>query len=43
MIYAPGITPNDVGVAGRAAFRDVRAPLIYESASGYRYLVLRVP
>jgi hypothetical protein len=36
MIYAPGITPNDVGVAGHAAFNDVRAPLIYESATGYR-------
>jgi len=43
MIYAPGITANDVGVAGRAAFGDVRAPLIYESATGYRYLVVRVP
>jgi hypothetical protein len=43
MIYAPGITPADVGVAGRAAFSDVRAPLIYESATGYRYLVVRVP
>jgi hypothetical protein len=43
MIYAPGITPNDVGVSGRAAFNDVRAPLIYESATGYRYIVVRVP
>lgn len=43
MIYAPGITPNDVGVVGRAAFNDVRAPLIYVSATGYRYLVVRVP
>ena len=43
MIYAPGITANDVGIAGRAAFSDVRAPLIYESATGYRYLVVRVP
>ena len=43
MIYAPGITANDVGVAGRAAFNDVRAPLIYQSATGYRYLVVRVP
>jgi hypothetical protein len=43
MIYAPGIAPNDVGVAGRVAFSDVRAPLIYESATGYRYLVVRVP
>jgi len=43
MIYAPGITPNDVGMAGSAASRDVRAPLIYESATGYRYLVVRVP
>jgi hypothetical protein len=43
MIYAPGITPSDVGVAGRAAFNDVRAPLIYESATGYRYIVVRVP
>ena len=43
MIYAPGITANDVGVAGRAAFNDVRAPLIYQSAAGYRYLVVRVP
>jgi hypothetical protein len=42
VIYAPGITPNDVCVAGRAAFRDVRAPLIYESATGYRYLVVRM-
>lgn len=43
MIYAPGITANDVGVAGRAAYNDLRAPLIYESATGYRYLVVRVP
>ena len=43
MIYAPGITPSDVGMAGSAAFRDVRAPLIYESPTGYRYLVVRVP
>jgi hypothetical protein len=43
MIYAPGVTPSDVGIAGRAAFNDVRAPLIYESATGYRYLVVRVP
>ena len=43
MIYAPGITANDVGVAGRVAFNDARAPLIYESATGYRYLVVRVP
>ena len=43
MIYAPGITASDVGIAGRAAFSDVRAPLIYESATGYRYLVVRVP
>src|SRR5262245_4386337 len=42
MIYAPGITANDVGVAGRAAFNDPRAPLIYESATGYRYVVVRV-
>jgi hypothetical protein len=43
MIYAPGITREDVGVAGPAAFRDARAPLIYQSATGYRYLVVRVP
>lgn len=43
MIYAPGLTANDVGVAGRAAYNDLRAPLIYESATGYRYLVVRVP
>src|SRR5262245_18774242 len=43
MIYAPGITAQDVGIAGRAAFSNVRAPLIYESATGYRYLVVRVP
>ena len=43
MIYAPGITASDVGMAGSAASRDVRAPLIYESATGYRYLVVRVP
>jgi hypothetical protein len=43
MIYAPGITPNDVGVSSRVAFNDVRAPIIYESATGYRYLVVRVP
>jgi hypothetical protein len=43
MIYAPGITASDVGVAGRAAFNDVRAPVIYQSATGYRYLVVRVP
>ena len=42
-VRAPGITANDVGVAGRAAFNDVRAPLIYQSATGYRYLVVRVP
>ena len=43
MIYAPGVTQNDVGLAGSAAFKDVRAPLIYQSATGYRYLVVRVP
>jgi hypothetical protein len=43
MIYAPGITREDVGVTGRAAVNDVRAPLIYQSATGYRYLVVRVP
>lgn len=43
MIYAPGITPSDVGLAGSAASRDARVPLIYESATGYRYLVVRVP
>ena len=43
MIYAPGITANDVGVAGRVALNDARAPLIYQSATGYRYLVVRVP
>jgi len=43
MIYAPGVTPQDIGLAGRAAFADVRAPLMYESATGYRYLVVRVP
>jgi hypothetical protein len=43
MIYAPGTTPMDVGLAGRAAFSDVRAPLIYQSATGYRYLVVRTP
>jgi hypothetical protein len=43
MIYAPGITASDVGVAGRVAFNDVRAPVIYQSATGYRYLVVRVP
>ena len=42
MIYAPGITPSDIGIAGRAAFSDVRAPLIYESVTGYRYMVVRV-
>jgi hypothetical protein len=43
MIYAPGITANDLGVSGRVAFNDARAPLIYESATGYRYIVVRVP
>jgi len=43
MIYAPTITANDVGVGGRAAFNDARAPLIYQSATGYRYIVVRVP
>jgi len=43
MIDAPGVTPQDIGLAGRAAFADVRAPLMYESATGYRYLVVRVP
>jgi hypothetical protein len=43
MIYAPGITVSDVGLQGRAAVSDVRAPLIYQSATGYRYLVVRVP
>jgi hypothetical protein len=43
MIYAPGITTQDVGIAGRAAFNDARVPIIYESATGYRYLVVRVP
>jgi hypothetical protein len=43
MIYAPNMTPNDLGMTGAAASRDVRAPLIYESVTGYRYLVVRVP
>lgn len=43
MIYAPGITANDIGVSGRAALSDARAPLIYQSATGFRYLVVRVP
>src|SRR5262245_20853771 len=34
MIYAPGITPNEVGLFGRAAVTDTRVPLIYNSATG---------
>ena len=43
MIYAPDIAANDVGLVGRAAVSDPRVPLIYNSATGYRYLVVRVP
>ena len=43
MIYAPTISWSDLAMSGRAANADERAAIIYQSALGYRYLVVRVP
>jgi len=43
MIYAPTITWGDLAMSGSAANADERAPIIYQSALGYKYLVIRVP
>ena len=43
MLYASGISEQDLGLAMKDAIGNPRAPLLYESASGYRYIVVRVP
>ena len=42
MIYAPGTSAADLGITD-AAGSNPQAPVMYESATGYRYIVIRVP
>lgn len=42
MIYAPGTNAADLGIT-QASGANPQAPVMYESATGYRYIVIRVP
>ena len=42
MIYAPGVTQEELGLTTQSAMQDVRAPLIYSPNRRFSYIVVRV-
>lgn len=42
MLYAPGVTQNELGMSMESAMQDERAPLVYSPDRRFSYIVVRV-